>query len=188
MSGSKTDALLQDIARLFVVYPASVWKPIMEELQAGGPNQIEISRLITVLINQAEANRASKAKRSSKRNGKPASRRSSSKPAREAPSSSMTLFPEHRSEVLNEIGIALAERRVLKTPAEMREVYLKIGGKGDLPKSRKVASLVLLQQLSEAPDTVFASTLKSLNESTADDTDKDVYARWFRLIRQTPSS
>ena len=188
MPASKTDALLQDIARLFVVYPASVWKPVLQELQAGGPKQTELLRLVVVLIDQAESSRASKAVRSSKRNVKPASRRQPSKPAREAPGSSTTLFPEQRSEVLNEIGIALAERRVLKTPAEMREVYLKIGGKGDLPKSRKVASLMFLQQLSEASDTVFASTLRSLNEGTADDTDKDVYARWFRLIRQTPSS
>jgi len=188
MPASKTDALLQDIARLFVVYPASVWKPVMEELQAGGPKQIEVSQLIEVLIAQAASHRPVKAKKPVKRNTKPTPRKPISESARETLATSMTLFPEHRSEVLNEISIALAQRRVLKTPAEMRELYLKIGGKGELPKSRKVAGLVFLQQLSEAPDSVFESTLRSLNDSSADDTDKDVYARWFRLIRQTPSS
>ncbi len=185
----RTAALIRDIAQLFVSYPSETWEPVLEQLMLGGASQTEIADAIRALIDHAAAAKrgANKAhtrpKAKAKKRSKGKIKASATTVAEAAP---VSAFSAERHEVLNAIGQAIAQRQLLPTPADMREMFLKSGGKGELPKVRKSAILVLLRHLDGVSKAVLDSTLASLKENAAPAGTEEAYARWFKLIRPSP--
>jgi hypothetical protein len=188
MASSRTDALIRDIAQLFVKYPSAVWQSVVDQLARGGDTQNQITDAIRTLIAEAERVKNSAIKQPIRQKNRIKSRTGGKKAntlAVSAKSEPALIFSQQRSETLNALHEAIMERRLLPIPADLREVFLKSGGKGDLPKTRKAASLTLLSHLDTVSEDIFNLILIFLRDSGNNPDDTETYSRWFKLIRIT---
>lgn len=169
----RTDALIRDIAQLFVDYRYEAWQPILEELSRGGQAQVRLAKAIEEALDKVSATKATAGGR---RKAKPTARPSSPK------SKAVPMFSSSRAETLTALQQALEERRIALTMSNLRQVYLASGGKDDLPKTRKAAVQSLLLHMDKLPDPTFEATIEKLTAG-ADGDASETYARWFKLIR-----
>jgi hypothetical protein len=174
---TKTDALIRDVAKLFVAYPMAVWRPLIDDLDKGGDVQARVGAAIVEILEKMPSPKPKRSTASSRRRKEAVARKPTSIAAAE-PS-----FVPERAEALGLLSDELANRRVLPRLPELRRLYLDVGGKLELPRDRKAACGVLLAHLSEVSDEAFSRALVTIREGTADAGAVDAYARWFRLIR-----
>jgi hypothetical protein len=160
---TKSDALIRDIAHLFVKYKLRDWEPILCLLRDGGAAQTQIASTIDTLLKSARPSR---------------SRQSSKTPG------AGLRFSDARASILETLLRALRDRALLVQARDLREAYLQSGGKSALPKDRMAAVKVLLRHLDRLPNDAFADALEKIQArgSVSDANLADEYARWFNLI------
>lgn len=174
---TKTDALIRDVAKLFVTYSPTVWRPVLDDLARAGGSYGAIAQRLEELLAKSIA--APKPRR------RQAAKKPSSAGPRTAPSDQMALeFSPDRQATLSALATALSQRRLLPTAADIRHVYLESGGKGDLPKTRKAAIHHLLRHLNGIPGGSFGSVHDAVRQHGSGQDAAGDYQRWFRLIRK----
>ena len=185
----RSDLLVRDIAQLFVKYPAAEWRLLVEQLNRGGEAQARIAAAIQTLVVEAGQAKANRPRRSAKRSivKRSASRAATGKLARGSVES-MSTYSAERSEMLTALEHLLIERGALRTASDLREIFLKTGGKGDLPKSRTRAILALMRHLDSVTPAAFNQAIDAIREEGSGESSGDAYARWFNLIRPTGAS
>lgn len=164
----KTDALVRDLAVLFVRYDLTAWQPIIDELHSGSSIQKRIAEAIEALAGAGHI-KAPRQARKRITNFEPAF---------------WQQIPTNRQGALEDLGVALLAKRVLSKAADLRAAYLLAGGKGILPKDREQAVKVLIAMLAELSDTRFSDTLQNIwRDSQVTEADlKQEYSRWFNII------
>lgn len=180
MSGrSKSDALIRDIAKLFVTYSPRDWAPILEQLHGGGIVQAKIAEAVAALQVEAQSS-SQKTKIRSKFIKKKLPSKIGHRP-------SIDYALSERGPVLDALEKAIRERQLLYGAKELRDFYFKIGGKDSLPKDRLGAIRELLRFLDVLPQDGFDAAMDVLrNQNPATDSLADDYRRWFNLIQATP--
>jgi hypothetical protein len=188
-TGARTDALIREIAQLFVKYPSTAWKPLLEQLTQGGDGQVRIASAIQTLLQEAATilPKGSLKRQAviSRVKGKAKAKSAVISTTDNAHTSPLP-FSARRYDILTAISHAMADRQLLPTLTAIREVFLVSGGKGELPKTRKAASAMLLRHLDSVPDSVFETALASFKDGSNSASDEEEYARWFKLIKPTP--
>lgn len=169
----KTEALVRDLAKLFVRYDLADWKPILDELGPGGRAQSRIAAAIEGLSLIAEGGREKVPSRSNPKRKRVAVDRSLLVKA----------TPERRG-ALEDLAEGLLARKVLPRAPDVRAAYIAGGGKGPLPKDRPAAVGALLALLIEMSDGRFSEALEAIwRSSHLPETNlKHDYARWFSII------
>ena len=184
MTTRKTDLLIKDIAALFVKYGASDWRPILEELAEGTEMQVQIAHAIFELCEQTQAAKTKSRGRvgSVKRKKATSARRpTSASSSSEAPV--QLSFSLGRSSALEALAKLLNDRLILPSAADLRQMYLLVGGKQLLPKTRAAAVVALLAALDQAPEQTYRDALESMKATDSRTSNQEDYARWFNLIR-----
>jgi hypothetical protein len=167
-----SDALIRDIAKLFVRYELSEWRPVLDSLRMGGEAQRQIADAI-------EAISAVRPPRKPK-----AAPRRSNKEALISGDDILASTPEPRRGALEDLVVALVKKRVLPRAVDLREAHLAVGGKGALPKERQQAVRALIAFLADLSDDRFSAALESIWHGTSipkSDLQHD-YRRWFSMI------
>lgn len=181
MTRNRSDALIRDVAKLLVDYPARDWRPVLDELLSGGQIQQRLADAVEALIVHAEDTRAkAKAKAKPKAARLPATRHAKPRPAPE--NTPPVRIPRDRLDTLSQFTKAFDARQVLTTRAAIADVFLAIGGKSEAPKTRKEAGLQILVTLAEAPEPVYQSVLETIAKQ-ASSSEADDYRLWFDIIR-----
>jgi hypothetical protein len=165
----KTDALVKDLAALFIKYRLSDWQPIVDMLRSGSAQSHELANEVRRLCETAARSHA------------PKSARRKGASAREADFLSH-VAPERRL-ILGELKGALTTKQLLPRAGDLRAIYLGAGGKMVLPPRREAAIRVFVAHISQLPDGKFTSVLNEIagvrppSASHLDD-----YSRWFDMI------
>lgn len=171
---ARTQALVKDVAALFVKYSLADWSPLIEELEKGGRGKIAEAVGELAATPRAPARARPKAK--------PA-KSVAKKPAKAVQPSAGTGFSPARAQFLEPLLRALKTRVVAPTAHDMRELYLAIGIKDAYPKRREEAVEAVILRLDQLPEPQFR---KILTDIVGQDDEvarpADDYARWFNLI------
>lgn len=171
---AKEDALLRDIARLFVKYGTDEWKPVIALLRTGGPAHTEIAIAIEELLPRAlRPPPRSTEKRPSRAKPEARGRRSSEPPI---PPDIDPL----RAEALELLYGALRARNALSSAAALRDAYVRSGGKEALPAKRDEAVRALVRHMAGLSQPAFETALQQIGEQRSDL--RGEYTRWFDLI------
>lgn len=169
---AKTQALVKEVAALFVKYSLADWAPLIEELENGGRGKIAQSIRTIIATPKAQTRTKPTAARSS-------AKRPAKKPS---PATSVAFSPE-RDKFLEPLLRALKGRVVAPSAHDMRELYLAIGIKDAYPKRREEAAEAIALRLDTLPDAQFKKILADLiGQDDENDQQSDDYARWFNLI------
>jgi len=170
----RTEALLKDIARLFVTYDKADWTPFLDELRQGS----DLQRRVAAAIEELGRDRlGARSKTSQKR-----------KAVATQPAARKWAHPE-RAPVLEKLEAGLRSRILLRDPKALREVLARTGAK-DAPSSARAAAITaLVALLDEMPVDRFTELVEAIEQSSKlDQRDFDGdYARWFTLILDRPS-
>lgn len=174
---AKTQALVKELAALFVKYSLADWAPVADQLSAAGRD--DLAKAVRELASTPKAPaRKSKVK---VRPGAKSKWTSGPKPAL-----SGIVISDERARYLMPLHRALKAREAAPSAADIRDLYLFIGIKQPYPKRRDDVVDAIVQELDRLPDTQF---LKSLREIVKDDEplakSGDDYRRWFNLILET---
>lgn len=181
MTRNRSDALIRDVAKLLVDYPARDWRPVLDELLSGGQVQQRLADAVEALVVHAEDTRAK-----AKAKAKPKTSRLPVKP-RAAPENIQPIkIPKDRLDTLSQFTKAFDARQLLTTRAAIADVFLAIGGKSEIPKTRKEAGLRILVALAEAPEPVYQAVLATIAKQ-ASSSEADDYRLWFDIIRPSAS-
>lgn len=160
---TKGDALIRDIAKLFTKYSLADWQFVLELLRRGGPEHIEISRAIEEITAKRGKSTPGGGKRHLKRL-----------------TSLLDGIDPSRAEFLRKVQQELRTKKTEWKLADIRDIYVKSGGKDQLPKKRDDAVRALVSHLARLPDEIFTSTVKTIPERSSDL--QSDYARWFEMI------
>jgi len=177
---SKSQALIRDIAQLFVTYSGKDWQPVLDQLSNGGEAQTKVAEAVESLIAAADAasRKAKSRPKSVKRTGLTKTRKAAAVPRR-----------TNKSRLVDALEQAFRRREFPASAKDLREIYFKIGGKADLPKDRLGAMRELLDHLSNIPEDEFEAAMQVLNDQERETSDlAEDYRRWFKLIQTTPRS
>lgn len=159
---SKAEQLVQDIAKLFVKYSLDDWQLVLDMLRRGGPEHVEIAAAIEQLAKQ----------RPSKGNS-----------VKQSDDRLVRLLADvngARATVLRELFSNLKSRKLAPKLADLRDAYIRTGGKNKLPPRRDDAIYILLEHMARMKDDVLVSSVQDLSERNMDL--KNDYSRWFNII------
>lgn len=182
----KSDALIRDIAQLFVTYARDDWEPILRQLAAGGDSYQQLRERIINLVAETAAARTKAKRATTKTPVKP-----TKTPAKTASRSGETVISWNlksgihtvRTKKLQELEVALDERRVLPTATMLREFYRLVGGKGELlTTSRRASVEQVVNQIATLPTDLQSTLLKDIGKLEGPAGQDDAYDRWFSLI------
>lgn len=167
----KTQALVKEVAGLFVKYSLADWAPLIEELERGGRGPLSMAVRDLAATPRAPARAKSKTVRAK------------SKTVKFAPPAAAISFSAERTKFLEPLLRALKARVVAPTAHDMRELYLSIGIKAPYPKSRDAVAEAVAMRLDVMPEAQFRKVLTDI-VGMEEETDRrsDDYARWFNLI------
>ena len=159
------EALIRDIARLFLKYGLEEWKAVILLLQRGGPDHALIAKAIVDL--QAKVTQ----------------RPTRAKPTRSDKRAAFELPPD-RAEVLGELAQAMEKRELLPSAASFREIFVRAGGKGILPKKRDAAIRMLVEHLAALPNDAYSLAMREIavSKGVSGGDMRREYSRWFSLI------
>lgn len=163
---SRTAALVRDIAALFAKYRLDDWKPVIDELEAGG--RASIATAIRLLAEESPARKTPR-------------RTKATKPRRPARPPELAFRPD-RSEVLTRLQSELVSKELLRSIGHLRLAFAAVGLKESSPARREDMVRALLTHLNTVPDDRFEPALRAVAseaEKVAPGTD---YERWFELI------
>ncbi len=169
MSGrSKSDALLRDVAKLFVTYSRKDWEPLLAELGQGSALQKKLAGLIEELATAPPSKSAAKVKKTTR----------STKPA-----PLKWRHPERGPQLLK-LSEELRTRKLLPNANALREALIRVGAKMPANAARPAAITSLLLALDELPSEAFRTAAHSIELSgdKGSDSSKGEYQRWFSLI------
>lgn len=172
---TKSDALLRDVAKLFVTYSPRDWEPLLAELNQGSELQKRVANLIAELANAAPTPRRSKPGKS-----KAAERQSAAR---------MWAHPE-RAEALKSLEVGLRGGRLLPTFSAVKEALARTGLKSPVPRTRAAAIAMLLEGLDQMPGEKYLALADAIIKSDpVQSTDRKLdYQRWFALILDKPAN
>lgn len=168
---AKSQALIKEIAALFVKYSLADWSPVINELENGGRGKI--AEAVRDLASVSAPSRP-----------KPITKQKS--PAKQAPSKSVANlinFSAERSKYLEPLLQAMKKRVVAPTTSDMRELYFAIGIKNAFPKRREEAAEAIALRLDKLPDEQFQKIIAEVERlDNGVEQRPDDYERWFKLI------
>jgi len=173
---SKYQALVQDIARLFVKYNLSDWRVVLDQLRSGGDDHIALAQAIENIYLQEKKGGGIK---------KPASRKSPGKTTSSYDQISNVNFniddiEPARVDVLRKLYAHFVERKSAHKVAELRGIYIASGGKGRFPIKRQDAIDVILRHVALLPEDEFRKYVSVLFEKGSGTGGE--YAEWFSMI------
>lgn len=181
----RSEALLRDIAALFLKYGLQDWSVVVGELERG--NRQALADAIRDLSQSASADLAAgraaarskvraKAKAAPRRQLKPAT-----KPVAAPPPVAIS---EARAEVLEPVRVALRERAIFPTTNDLKTLYIAIGIKSAYPKRRDDAVEAIIHHLDRMGQDRYEQALQVLTSRGREGgaPGADDYARWFKII------
>lgn len=162
---SKSNALIRDIAQLFVRYSPKDWEVVLGALQRDNGVQLKIAEAIRALQNSAPAKRKEETK----------TRRTRGMPE----------FKSLRATLLQGLDEGLKAKSILPRANQLKNVYLTLGGKANLPQERGAAIRFFLEFLNNLPDPDFEQAIAVLRSVHPADRSAlaEEYSRWFNLIQ-----
>lgn len=174
---ARTQALVKELAALFVKYSLADWSPLTDQLSAAGRD--DLADAVRELASTPKAP-ARKAKPKPRPGAK-------SKPASTLkPALAGIVFSNSRARYLEPLHRALKAREAASSAAAIRELYLSIGIKQPYPKRREDAADAIVQELDRLPDAQFFRSLKRIaKDDELSAKSGDDYRRWFNLILET---
>lgn len=170
---TRVDALIRELAALFVKYRPSDWAPIIAELERGDRGRLakSVAELAATPVLRA------KPKRTMKAGGT----------RRTAPASSLTLRPE-RKDALEPLVDALMTKRILPSMSDVRSAFSALGLKGDPPKRRADGITAVISHLNSVAEERLPAAVEIVAREAAKAGRDDSYQRWFDLIGADGSS
>lgn len=168
---AKSQALIKEIATLFVKYSLADWSPVIKELENGGRSKIaEAVRDLASVYTPPRPKQNSRQKNLAKK-------------ASNKPTTTSINFSTERSKYLEPLLQAMKRRIVAPTTSDMRDLYFAIGIKDAFPKRREEAAEAIVLRLDKLPDAQFQKILAEV-ERQGDEVEQraDDYGRWFKLI------
>lgn len=174
---ARTQALVKELAALFVKYSLADWAPLTDPLSAAGRDDLADAVRDLASTPRAPARKA-------KVKARPGAKSKSNSAPK--PGQTGIVVSEDRARYLTPLYRALKAREAAPSAADIRELYLSIGIKQPYPKRREDVVDAIVQELDRLPDAQF---LKSLKRIAKDDEHSaksgDDYGRWFNLILET---
>jgi hypothetical protein len=177
MSVRKADALLRDLAALFIKYSLSEWHFVLEELRDGGKIQRDIAKAIEEIYDIKQRSLAK-------------GRELDNKPVRRDKVNAAAKFinianiDPNRAPIVLGLIEALQNRRLLPTAGGIRDIYSSLGGKGSVPEKRDAAIRFIVSFIAQLPTEQFERALKAVVEhkGSANENLRGDYSRWFDII------
>jgi MoxR-like ATPase len=166
MTKRKFDQLVRDVANLFVKYSAEDWKPLLHELQNSGPARAQLKDAIEELTRVAETASAARIIRRK-------SVRKRTAPAR-----------PKRTSFGRKVRTLIADREVVPSLGDLRQLAFSLGLKVALPSGRDRATEAVVDHLESLPLDQQQQALKLLTnfaQAGPSDAEGD-YQRWFSMI------
>lgn len=159
----RNQALIRDIARLFVKYDLKDWRVVIDALRKGGPEYNAIGEAIGALATKPRAS------------GKP-----KKQPGAERFLTELRETDPRKAEVLKGLYDRLTNKDVAPKLADLRELCLHLGVKDSLPKRREDAVLFVLRHFATLNDDALVSALEQIPPK--DRNLQDEYNKWFKII------
>ncbi|WP_343864230.1 hypothetical protein [Caenispirillum bisanense] len=147
---------------MFVKYSLDDWRFVLDMLRQGGPEHAEFAVAIEQLAKQ-----------------RPSKVRSERRPDDRA-ATFLSEVEGSRGTVLRELYSNLKSKKLAPKLADLRDIYLRTGGKDKLPQRRDDAIYEVLLHMARLPEDVLASSVQELCERDRDL--KNEYSRWFDII------
>ncbi|WP_242121933.1 hypothetical protein [Sphingomonas lacusdianchii] len=171
---TKSEALIRDLAALFVKYRLSDWKPLLAELEQRGG-----SAALAKAISQHAARASTPAKRV----------KTKAVPPRSAAAKPVELDLEPRftgphAATIDELRDAMVSKRSFPLMPDLKAAITALGIKGPLNGRRDVLVMTLTEHLDRLEPAAFEAALRNLarqEERSQPDT-VPAYDRWFDLI------
>ena len=159
----RRQALVRDIARLFVKYDLADWRVIIDSLRNRGADYNAIAQAVEDLASKSEN-----------------SRRLKSQPSAERFLADLSTADPKKAKLLKGLYERLMNKELAPRLADLRELCLRLGIKDKLPAKRDGAVMYVLRHLATLSEEALVSALK---EMPVDDRDlQDEYNKWFKMI------
>lgn len=174
---AKSDALLRDLAALFVKYRLGDWAPLLGTLS--DPQSAErLAESIRQAAAVADETRATSqlAKRKSRGGKRVTSREKNEPPA--------PRFSGPHADAIDRLRVELVERKLLANMVGLRNYWVALGIKADVPKRREAAIAALTEHLDGLDAPAFETALSRLvrEQQCESPGDQLHFQRWFDLI------
>jgi hypothetical protein len=172
---TKTEALIRDVAALFVKYRLSDWTPLLDELERRGGSA---ALAAAIRRHAGSAQPAAPAKRGAKGG---AAKRRATRP--KAPQLQPRFVGPH-AETVDRLREALVAKRSLPSVSSLRSVNAALGIKAAGSNRREVLIAILTDHLNKLDADAFEKALRTLAREEERDRPETVadYDRWFHLI------
>jgi len=159
----KNEALVRDVARLFLKYDLEDWRSFLGMLRESGPDYDLICGAIEEIASKrGKQSREVKTKTSSAANRLPKD------------------IDDTRALLLSKVQNEISSKSDQWSLGELRNVYLRSGGKDPLPAKKRDAIRAFILRLARLPNDVFSKSVQGILDRNTNL--QEEYSKWFQMI------
>jgi hypothetical protein len=183
---SKTEALIRDVAALFVKYRIADWQPLIAELEMRGGSPA-LANAIRLLAEKTPSPAPVRGRPKAKSTATKSSSKASATKAVVSKPAELELEPRFsgpHADTIDELRDALIAKRSFPAMSNLKAASTALGLKGTGTSRRDVLVTMLTEHLDKLDEEAFERALRTLarEEERSQTGSVPTYDRWFDLI------